>query len=95
MFYHTMSTDKGDVEMLAGVHIEGTKLHLSDVAVYGTGDMGRGALDSSAVLRELRQTIAPAAAQQGFTELRITAVRLSGNVGHQVDMTLNLARYSK
>ncbi|MFE6975592.1 polymorphic toxin-type HINT domain-containing protein [Streptomyces sp. NPDC057682] len=94
-FYHTMSTDKGDVEMLAGVHIDGAKLHLSDVAVYGTGDMARGALDSSAVLRELRQTIAPAAARQGFTELRITAVRLSGNVGHQVDMTINLARYAQ
>ncbi|MGW3647008.1 polymorphic toxin-type HINT domain-containing protein [Streptomyces sp. NPDC000878] len=94
-FYHSMPTDKGDVEMLAGVKIDGTKLHLSDVAVYGTGDMSRGALDSSAVLRELRTMIAPAAAQQGFTELRITAVRLSGNVGHQVDMTLNLSRYAK
>ncbi|MFJ6480156.1 polymorphic toxin-type HINT domain-containing protein [Streptomyces sp. NPDC091682] len=94
-FYHTMPTAKGDVEMLAGVKIDGTKLHLSDVAVYGTGDMARGALDSSAVLRELRPTIAPAAAQQGFTHLRITAVRLSGNVGHQVDMTLDLSRYAK
>ena len=95
MFYHAMSTDKGDVEMLAGVHIDGTNLHLSDVAVYGTGDMGRGSLDSSAVLRELRQTIAPAAARQGFTDLRITAIRLSGNVGHQVDMNINLARYAQ
>jgi hypothetical protein len=94
-FYHSMPTAKGDVEMLAGVRIDGSKLHLSDVAVYGTGDMTRGALDSSAVLRELRSVIAPAAAQQGFTELRITAIRLTGNVGHEVDMTLDLSRYAQ
>jgi hypothetical protein len=89
----SMPTAKGNVEMLAGVSIDGTKLTLSDVAVYGTGDMTRGSLDSAVVLRELRTVIAPAAAEQGYTSLTITGVRLSGPVGHQINMTLDLSKY--
>jgi hypothetical protein len=92
-FYHIMSTAQGDVEMLAGVSINGTNLTLSDVAVYGTGDMVRGSLDSAAILRELRTVIAPAAAEQGYTSLTITGVRLTGPVGQQVNITLDLSKY--
>lgn len=92
MFYHRMPTPKGDVEMLSGISTEGTTLTLSDVAVYGTDGLERGALDSGAVLRELRTVIQPAAKAQGFTELRITGVRRTGPVGHPVDIVIDLTK---
>lgn len=91
-FYHRMSTAQGDVEMLSGISTEGTTLTLSDVAVYGTDGLERGALDSGAVLRELRTVIQPAAKAQGFTELRITGVRRTGPVGHTVDIVIDLTK---
>lgn len=92
LFEWTMNTPNGQVGMLAETSIENGTVTLSDVAVYGDG-MERGALDSSAVLRELRMVIAPAAADQGFSTLRITGTRLSGPVGHQVDLSLDLSKY--
>ncbi|MGW0573674.1 hypothetical protein [Streptomyces tauricus] len=56
--------------------------------------MQRGDLNVGVIMRELRQNIAPAAARQGFKTLRITAVRVSGNVGHEVDFTLDLSRFA-
>nr|MDT0661638.1 polymorphic toxin-type HINT domain-containing protein [Micromonospora sp. DSM 115978] len=90
LFEYTMDTEKGPVGMLAETTIDGTTLRLSDVAVYG---LERGALDQSAVLRELRTVIAPGAAAQGFDTLVITGTRYSGPVGHQVNMTIDLTRY--
>ncbi len=94
-FYHAVETAKGKVEMMAGVHIDGDVLHLSDVAVYGTGGMGRGSLGSGDMLKELRTVLAPAAAEQGFNTLRITAVRATGNPGHPVDLTIDLTKHRR
>jgi hypothetical protein len=55
--------------------------------------MARGALDQAAVLRELRTVIAPGAAQQGFDKLVITGTRLTGPVGHEVNITIDLTQY--
>lgn len=91
---HTLKTDKGDVGMLAEITIDGDTLHLGNISVYGD-NMERGALDTMTIMRELRQNIAPAAARQGFKKLRITAERLTGNPGHQVDFTLDLSRFAQ
>lgn len=80
--------------MLAEVHISGTNLTLADIAVYGdTPELQRGALNPAAVLSELRNKIAPAAANQGFTNLQITGTRATGPVGHQVNINLDLSKY--
>jgi RHS repeat-associated protein len=92
LFEHTMSTPNGDVGMLAETQIEGTTLHLNDVAVYGDG-MERGALNQAAVLRELRTVIAPSAANQGFDTLVIRGTRYSGPVGHEVNLRIDLTKY--
>jgi hypothetical protein len=45
-------------------------------------------------MRELRTKILPEAANQGFTTLRITGVRISGNVGHPVDLNFDLSKFA-
>jgi hypothetical protein len=80
--------------MLAEVRINGTNLTLGDIVVYGdTPELQRGALNPSTVLSELRGKIAPAAAAQGFTNLQITGTRLTGPVGHPVNINLDLSGY--
>jgi hypothetical protein len=94
LFEWTMVTPQGNVTMLAEVHISGTNLTLADIAVYGdTPELQRGALNPAAVLSELRNKIAPAAANQGFTNLQITGTRATGPVGHQVNINLDLSKY--
>jgi hypothetical protein len=94
LFEWTMRTPQGNVTMLAEVRINGTNLTLGDIVVYGdTPELQRGALNPSTVLSELRGKIAPAAAAQGFTNLQITGTRLTGPVGHPVNINLDLSGY--
>jgi hypothetical protein len=83
--------------MLANVSVEGTHVTLSDIAVFGESDMARGELGSggvSVLMGELRTRILPEAARQGFTTLRITGVRISGNVGHAADLNFDLSKFA-
>jgi hypothetical protein len=51
-------------------------------------------LGTSTMLKALRGKIAPAAAAQGFDELTISGIRLTGPVGHRPDFTLDLKKYA-
>lgn len=94
LFYWSMPTESGNVEMLAEIHINGTEVTFGDIAVYGDSpELARGTLGPRAVLSELRGNIAPALADQGYTSLRITGTRLSGPVGHKIDMNIDLTKY--
>jgi RHS repeat-associated protein len=82
-------TSKGVLEMAAEVAIEGTTLHLKDIAVYP-----RNADSFKLGTREmisLRNQLAAAAKSMGFTKLRITGTRFSGaNPGKNPDVTVDL-----
>jgi RHS repeat-associated protein len=93
-FWHEMQTPKGVVGMGGNVEIDGTHVTISNVSVYGEEGLERGSLDSGAILSELRGNIAPALASQGYKSLRIEGGRVSGPVGHVVDFTVDLTRYS-
>jgi hypothetical protein len=60
---------------------------------YLNGIVSRGSLGLGQVMGALRGTIAPAAADQGFTSLTITGTRLTGPVGHPVNIKLDLSGY--
>ncbi|PRX92409.1 polymorphic toxin-type HINT domain-containing protein [Allonocardiopsis opalescens] len=92
-YYHRIETEHGAMEIIAETSADGTTLHFSDLALYpaDSRELGRGDLGvagAARLLREIRQVIGPQAARQGFTEIRVTAVRATGNVGHQVDFTI-------
>lgn len=92
----SLAVGRGVIEFHA-VSVEGTHVTLSDIAFFGEGGMARGELGSdgvSVLMSELRTRILQAAARQGFTRLRITGVRISGNVGHAVDLNFDLSKYA-
>jgi hypothetical protein len=79
------------VELLAEVALDGTALHLEDVAVYprGATRLALGAGEVIALARRLGQE----ARALGFAELRITGVRYSGaSPGKEVDIRIDLTR---
>ncbi|GAB3444140.1 hypothetical protein GCM10027436_32120 [Actinophytocola sediminis] len=88
IYYHSIQTKKGVVEMMAAVEVDGSTLVLGDIAVYGSGGLDRGALGmegAAAFLRAVREELVPQAGRQGYTHVRITGTRVSGPVGHPVD----------
>jgi RHS repeat-associated protein len=92
--WHEVSTPQGIVGIGGNVEITGTHVTISNVAVYGEEGLERGSLGVGPVLSELRGNIAPSLARQGYESLRIEGERLSGPVGHKVDFTIDLTRYS-
>ncbi|MFF0110703.1 polymorphic toxin-type HINT domain-containing protein [Streptomyces hirsutus] len=92
--WHEISTPRGIVGMGGNVEVNGTRVTISNVAVYGEDGLERGSLGAGPVLSELRGNIAPSLARQGYESLRIEGDRLSGPVGHKVDFTIDLTRYS-
>lgn len=97
LFERTFATSQGDVGFLAEVEIAGTMLHLKDIVVFEV---------SGKVLRGLKRDVLTArsllideAIKLGFTALRLTGTRLptssSAQPGHQVDILIDLTRYSR
>ncbi|XVV17772.1 RHS repeat-associated core domain-containing protein [Actinoplanes sp. CA-131856] len=94
-FEWNIKTPKGNVGMLAETSVSGGRVTLSNVVVYGDNpELTRGSLGTSTMLKALRGQIAPAAAAQGFNELTISGIRLTGPVGHRPDFTLDLKKYA-
>ena len=82
-------TAKGMVDLAAEAVVEGTQLHLKEVAVFPRGAEQLEA-GHTAVLA-MRQQLADEARALGFDQLRITGVRHSGaKPGKVVDVTIDL-----
>ena len=64
------------IDMLAEVSIEGSTLHLKDIAVYPRG-VGKTKVGTEGVLA-MRKTLTQRAKAAGFTELKVSGTRLSG-----------------
>lgn len=80
------------IEMLAEVEIDGTTLHLKDIAVFPAGvegaEVGLGPLVAAA-----RTDLFPKIRSAGYRRLRVTAVRRSGaHPGRIVDLSIDLER---
>ena len=70
-------TSLGGLGFLAEVVVEGSELHLKDLAIYPTGSgtrMAIGLTELRAVIRRIEEK----ASSQGFKTCLITAERLSG-----------------
>ena len=94
LFERTFQTPRGPVDLLAEVIIEGDTLTLKEVAIYG-----RSATNLSGLTREAlaaRTQMIAEVKGMGFRSLRITGRRVasssSGNPGHAIDPTVDLAR---
>ncbi len=90
---HQFDSPKGPIGVMADVSIDGSELILRNIAVYGEG-ISRGDLGvpgAALLLREVRTNLAPSLMQQGFTQVRIKGVRLTGPVGHEPDIVIKLS----
>ena len=82
------------VGLLAEVEVAGTSVHLRDVAVY-PGRAGQAVVGVAPLLRVLRREIIPHVRTAGFTELRISGIRLTGSrPGRTLDITISLTKDS-
>jgi len=78
------------VELLAEVEIDGTALHLKDIAIFPSGT-GRARVGTAAVLRALRAELLAELGALGYTSVRITGTRLSGSSpGRSLDVTISI-----
>lgn len=78
------------VELLAEVEIEGTSIHLKDVAVFPAGAT-ESRIGAAAVLGVLRRELLGELAALGFATVRITGTRLSGSSpGRSLDLTISI-----
>ena len=78
------------VELLVEVEIDGSNLHLRDVAVFPAGSR-RADVGATAVLRVLRSELLPELRSFGFTLVRVTGTRLSGSgPGRSLDLTIEI-----
>ena len=90
LFEYRFETVAGEVGFLAEVEIEGTTLHLRDIAVYPTGPSQALAVGAAEVLRCF-SLLEDLARDEGFDDLRITGQRLSGaNPGATVSLDRSL-----
>jgi hypothetical protein len=94
LFEWTIDIDDVRIELLAEVELDGTTLHLRDVAIFPSGTE-QASLGAAVLLRALRQELIPQIRAAGFEGLRITGTRLSGaRPGRTLDITINLTRDS-
>jgi RHS repeat-associated protein len=83
------ATGVGTVSMMAEAVVSGTTLHLKDLAVYPEG--AKALKIGTKGMMELVQKLKVEARELGFTQLRITGVRLTGaNPGREVDIVIDL-----
>jgi RHS repeat-associated protein len=92
IFERTLQTSKGPVDILAEVVVEGDKLVLKDIAIYG-----RGSQPLTGLTREIWAAMSQLKSEAralGFTELQIIGQRAltstSKNPGHVVNVTIRL-----
>jgi RHS repeat-associated protein len=92
LFERTLQTSKGPVNILAEVVVEGDKLVLKDIAIYGQGSqpltgLTREILAATSQLKDEVRAL-------GFKALQITGKRAltstSRNPGHEVNVTIRL-----
>jgi hypothetical protein len=96
LYERTVHTSKGPVGLLAETIIEGDRLTLKDVTVFGRGKELKAGLTRE-IFAEWRKLVDEAKAQ-GFNHLRITGQRslqsTSAKPGKIVDFTADLRRES-
>lgn len=92
IFERTLQTSKGPVDVLAEIVVEGDKLVLKDIAIYGRGSQAltgltREILAATSQLKDEARAL-------GFKELQIIGKRAltstSKNPGHEVNVTMRL-----
>ncbi|MFF1739251.1 hypothetical protein [Streptomyces mirabilis] len=72
-----LNTAQGNIDVGAFVEIDGNKLVLDNVAIYGAdGDLPRGSVGASDFLA-LKRKVTDAAAAQGFEKLEVNWLRTS------------------
>lgn len=91
LFERTYDVDGVEVGLLAEVEIDGSQVHVKDIAVFPNGvDHARPGVAS--VLRVLRQELLAELAAEGFTSARISGVRVTGPApGRRVDLVFDLS----
>ncbi len=90
LFERRFEVEGSVIELLAEVEIEGSTLHLRDIAVFPAGTQ-RSEVGASALFHALRRELLPQVRSYGFGRLRITGTRLSGATpGRRVDITIDL-----
>jgi hypothetical protein len=78
------------IELLAEVVVEGSTLHLRDIAIFPAGTE-HASVGARALLQVLRSQLVPELRGYGFDRLHITGTRLSGaHPGRNVDLTIDL-----
>ncbi|MFD3662722.1 RHS repeat-associated core domain-containing protein [Streptomyces sp. NPDC058659] len=77
-YFHTvLNTAQGNIDVGAFVEIDGNKLVLDNVSIYGAnGDLPRGSVGASDFLA-LKRKVTDAAAAQGFERLEVNWLRTS------------------
>ncbi len=92
IFERTIQTSKGPVDVLAEIVVQGDKIVLKDIAIYGRGSepltgLTRELLGALSALKEEAKAL-------GFKQLQIIGKRVgtssSANPGHSVNVTVNL-----
>ena len=91
-FERSIQTSKGPVDVLAEIVVEGDKLILKDIVIYG-----RGSQPLTGLTRDIlaaRSQLAAEAKAMGFKQLQIIGMRAqtstSANPGHAVNILINL-----
>jgi len=91
LFERTYDLDGVEVGLLAEVEIDGSQVHLKDIAVFPSG-VDQASPGLAAVRRVLRQELLPELAAEGFTSARISGVRVTGPTpGRRVDLVFDLS----
>ncbi len=94
LFERVIETSQGKITLLAEVELQGEKLILKDVVIYGDKPIPLTGLTNE-IFAARRQLIEEAKAM-GFKELQITGKRVlnssSANPGHIVDVTIDLTK---
>ena len=78
------------IELLAEVVVEGSTLHLRDIAIFPAGTE-RVSVGGRALLHVLRSELVRELRGYGFDRVHITGTRLTGaHPGRKVDLTIDL-----
>jgi hypothetical protein len=89
LFERSFQAAGGVVEVLAEILIDGHRLELRDIAIYPRG-VDRVPVAPTTLLGWVRE-VADEARREGFREVRLTAMRLSGRRrGRRVDFIIRL-----
>lgn len=91
LFERTYDIGGVEVGVLAEVEIDGSQVHLKDIAVFPNG-VDTASPGVAAVLRVLRRELLAELAAEGFTSARITGERVTGPTpGRRVDLVFDLS----